>query len=242
MNPGRPRVPRLIPPQSGGVCGGRGFATRLRWTYRAKGFTPESESFELSLCIDRADYERACGELAFAPFSPDDYPGFVLLGPMDDVRRMATELRALSEKRCFSPLQEVENVVQMVRSLRYWNDPDHPHAVDQPKYPVQTLVDGGGDCEDFAILAASLLCSLGHSAALLYIETEATAHMALGLNTDRLEDGFAVHGPDGRRYVYIETAPTSVELGVVPNEFLGGLRQMVAIPLPMETCDAGDES
>lgn len=83
-----------------------------------------------------------------------------------------------------------------------------PHAVDQPKYPIQTLVDGGGDCEDFSILTASILWSLGHPVALLYLETEATAHMAVGYQTDELPGCFAVNGPDDQRYVYIEAAPT----------------------------------
>ncbi|HMP75071.1 MAG TPA: hypothetical protein PKE12_02130 [Kiritimatiellia bacterium] len=241
MRSDRPHFRPLIQPQSSGASNGTGFEVTLRWVYRAAGHEPALHPFELSLIIHRSSYDRASNELAFAPWVPAHYAEFILRGPLAEIRLLAARLRALGTQCGFTPLQEVENIVSMVRSLRYWSDPGHPHAVDQPKYPVQTLVDGGGDCEDFAILAAALLWTLGHPVALIYLETEFTAHMALGCHVAGLDCSCTVAGPDGREYAYIETVPTDVPLGVIPDEFLEGLLQAVAIPLELSSEEQGDE-
>ncbi len=219
----------MLPPSS--TSSGDGFRVTLQWAYLAEGSGSDLQTFELVLPVAQEAYTRASGELAFAPHMPEEYAGYVMQGPMEQVQQLASWLREQSKCRGYSPWQEVENVVRMVRGLRYWSDAEQPHAVDQPKYPIQTLVDGGGDCEDFSILTASILWSLSHPVALLYLETEATAHMAVGYQTDELPGCFAVNGPDDQRYVYIEAAPTEAALGELSDEMLCGLRNVVAIPV-----------
>lgn len=48
-----------------------------------------------------------------------------------------------------------------------------------PKYPIETFVDGEGDCDDKSMLLAGLLAKEGYAAALLYFEPE--NHMAVGV-------------------------------------------------------------
>jgi hypothetical protein len=48
-----------------------------------------------------------------------------------------------------------------------------------PKFPVETYVDGEGDCDDKSLLLAGLLAREGYATALLYFEPE--AHMAVGV-------------------------------------------------------------
>lgn len=231
MNPPRPKTdaPSLLPPVS--TARGDGFQVTLRWDGRTSGTESDCCSFEIELQVAQDAYAHASSELAYAPIFPEEYAGFVRQGPMEPVRQLAHLLREQSQQRGYSPLQEVENVVRLVRGLRYWSDTGQHRADDQPKYPVQTLVDGGGDCEDFAILAAAILWSLEHPVALLYLETDSTAHMAVGYQTGDMEDGFAVNGSDGQRYVYIETVPTEAALGEVSDELRYGLRRVVAVPL-----------
>ncbi len=219
--------PRYVAPMEPGT--GAGEEITLRWEYLARGNSPEVHMFEMKLGIDREHYERARHELHFVPSKPADYARFATQGPMDDLRLLAARLRAESQARGYDPVHEVENVVRMVRSLSY--RADAPEPADQPKYPLQTLADGGGDCEDFAILAASLLWQLGHTVALLYVETDATAHMALGYRTDTFEGSFTATSSDGRQYSYIETVPSSEEMGEMPEEFLQNLRRAVVVPL-----------
>jgi hypothetical protein len=48
-----------------------------------------------------------------------------------------------------------------------------------PKYPIETFVDGNGDCDDKSMLLAGLLAREGYAVALLYFEPE--NHMAVGV-------------------------------------------------------------
>jgi len=47
-----------------------------------------------------------------------------------------------------------------------------PVAFEYPLYPLETLVDGSGDCEDTSILYVSLLRGLGHPASMAFVDTD----------------------------------------------------------------------
>lgn len=202
--------------------------TTLRWEYLAKTGSTELKEYVIEAPVHRDDVAKAEG-MTDHPSKPEDYARFVTAGPMDDLHLLAAFLRDASREGGFTPLEEAENVVQMVRSLAYTADAAGPK--DHPKYPIQTLADGGGDCEDLAILAASILWQLGHSVALLYVDLGATAHMALGYATDGFSGSFSATGPNGLTYAYVETVPSSEAIGEVPAEFLDRFLRVVVVPI-----------
>ncbi len=75
---------------------------------------------------------------------------------------------------CIDPLdnEEVANAIlnfvqdkgEFEASLHYISEED-----DIPKYPIETIVEGGGDCEDLSILFVSLLESIGFDTILIVI-------------------------------------------------------------------------
>ncbi|MDK2915966.1 MAG: hypothetical protein PWR25_523 [Euryarchaeota archaeon] len=78
-------------------------------------------------------------------------------------------------------------------------------GVEYPKYPVETLVDGRGDCEDAAILMAGLLDALGYDTVLLRYSD----HMALGIRMGEFNPYYARYTPryftyGGQHYYYVE--------------------------------------
>jgi hypothetical protein len=78
-------------------------------------------------------------------------------------------------------------------------------GVEYPKYPVETLVDGRGDCEDVAILMAGLLDALGYDTVLLRYSD----HMALGIRMNEFNPYYAKYTPryfehEGQHYYYVE--------------------------------------
>ena len=78
-------------------------------------------------------------------------------------------------------------------------------GVEYPKYPVEMLVDGRGDCEDAAILMAGLLDALGYDTVLLRYSD----HMALGIRMNEFNPYYAKYTPryftyGGRHYYYVE--------------------------------------
>ena len=69
----------------------------------------------------------------------------------------------------------LELMAVAVQSLPY----DTDGTLTAPKFPIETYVDGRGDCDDKSLLLAALLAREGYSVALFYFKPE--AHMALGV-------------------------------------------------------------
>jgi hypothetical protein len=83
-------------------------------------------------------------------------------------------------------------------------------------YPLETLLDGVGDCEDAVILAAALLKRLGYDVALLYY----AGHCALGVaGAEGLPGDFVEDPQTGVRYFYGETTSEGWSLGQVPSRY-----------------------
>lgn len=93
-----------------------------------------------------------------------------------------------------------------------------------PRFPVETYVEGSGDCDDKSILLAGLLSREGYRVALLVFEPE--SHMALGI-----ADGTSGYADTG--YAYLETTTTSL-VGITPDTLRGNITltsQPLVIPI-----------
>jgi len=149
-----------------------------------------------------------------------DYDEYVL-DPQDDVL-MSTLAIGLDLGDYYAT---VENALFFVQQcIGYQADPG---PFEYPRYPMETLVDRVGDCEDTAILFASLLRTLGHGALLVSVDTSGSGspnHMGVLVPVDA---AFCESFPcgsrsfweiGGRLYAYAETAVEggSLELGVDP--------------------------
>ncbi|MBS3136955.1 hypothetical protein J4232_00855 [Candidatus Woesearchaeota archaeon] len=80
---------------------------------------------------------------------------------------------------------------------------------DYIKYPIETLVERSGDCEDLAILAAALMKAKGIDVALLNFYSppgEKSGHMAVGVVGKFNGTYFPF---DGRKYYYTEATGTN---------------------------------
>ena len=110
--------------------------------------------------------------------------------------------------------ETVNFTASFVQNLRYRLDDE-----EYPNYPVETLVDKAGDCEDTAILAAALLDAMGYDTVLIRftsaVEGEA-GHMAVGVAVTGVSGGCS-YRYDGRTYYYLETTSTSWEWGRCPR-------------------------
>ncbi len=93
--------------------------------------------------------------------------------------------------------------------------PDNAAYDDYPKFPLETLIDGGGDSEDMSILAANLLDQMGFDAVLLGFP----GHMAVGMQgTNESAEG-RYYTYDGAQYYYLETMPPLRGLGDIPEQY-----------------------
>lgn len=126
---------------------------------------------------------------------------------------LASSIESYGERNNLSSRQIVQHAIRFVQNLEYTQDKATTGYNEYPKYPVETLVDRGGDCEDTCILLSSLLRELGYGSVLLVLP-EAN-HMAVGVAGESSIEG-AYYEYDGRRYYYLETTNGGWDVGEVP--------------------------
>jgi hypothetical protein len=78
-----------------------------------------------------------------------------------------------------------------------------------PKYPVETLVHGQGDCEDGSILLAALLNESGYNAVLLLLPE--ARHMVIGVADMAVRGTTVIY--DGVDYYTVETTQAGWDVG-----------------------------
>jgi hypothetical protein len=133
------------------------------------------------------------------------------------IQDIADTFERFRKRRNQSSRAMVDHAIAFVQGMRYTSDVNEPYN-EYPKYPVETLKDRGGDCEDTCILLASILRKLGYGVVLLEIPSK--RHMALGLKGDESIPGSYVTYR-GSRYYYVETTGEGWRVGQAPDEYQG---------------------
>ena len=126
---------------------------------------------------------------------------------------LAGKFKEAAKEENYSDLDMVKNIILFVQSLDYVNDKVGTGYDEYPKFPLETLADQGGDCEDSAILLASLLRELGYGTVLLQFSD----HMAVGVKGEASLPG-SYYEFEGDRYYYVETTSTGWGIGDVPEQ------------------------
>jgi len=101
--------------------------------------------------------------------------------------------------------EKVELALVFVQSFSYIGDNVTATLDEYPRYPVETLFEREGDCEDTSILLAAILDGMGYDVALLlFAEFD---HIGLGIN---MPPGYVMFGNSwiyqDRRYWYLDTS------------------------------------
>jgi len=126
-------------------------------------------------------------------------------------------INSVALKYGFTEKQKVEFTIAFIQSLPYVPDTVSASADEYPKYPAETLITNGGDCEDTSILAAALLRKMGYRVALIYLphSSPSSAHMAVGIAGPFSGSYYKVGGVE---YFYLETTGEGFPIGVIPLE------------------------
>jgi hypothetical protein len=174
-----------------------------RWIYNIRSFSlhinisKEAYAYYNHLTVDRSPY----------PYEK----GVVFVTPNDEVViSVAEQLRSLAEAQGYNEYETANFVLRFVQSLQYTYDNVTTPRNEYWRFPVETLVDETGDCEDTAILYASLMEALGYDAVLVLLPS----HAAVGIAGNNYT-GF-YYNYNGVRYYYCETTSTGWRVGDVP--------------------------
>jgi len=194
----------------------------VRDTYLTRDFVWEygfnEWTWELDINQTAYDYYKAL------PRPPTRNYSIYATHPSDDkyINNLIEKIRQAGENNGYSEWEIISMAVAFVQSLDYTNDNETTGFDEYPRYPLETLVDGGGDCEDTAILAASLINSMGYGVVLLRIDDLPgnKSHMAVGV---KCSDDFpgASWSYEGDKYYYLETTASGWQIGQLPEEYQG---------------------
>ncbi len=105
-------------------------------------------------------------------------------------------------------------VLAFVQSVTYTGDNVTASVDEYPRYPVETLFDREGDCEDTSILLAAILTEMGYDVALLLFEE--FDHIGLGINYPLEYGNSWIY--EGKRYWYLDTTGGR-SIGWCPDEY-----------------------
>lgn len=171
---------------------------------RQYNWTHAGQRYSLTMQLD-ADAYATARNVSRGTTTLSSYAGY--LAPDDPaVRGLADSISALGGDPALMALS-------FVRSLDYRTDMAAYGVEEYPQYPIETLVNGYGDCEDFAALYVSVMQALGRDAALLaMLDTPVGGHMAAGI-AGPYRGACVTH--NGTAYYYAETTAV-MDIGAVP--------------------------
>ena len=136
-------------------------------------------------------------------------------------------MQALAKEFCRnanSNLEKISLALAFVQSLQYVHDTDSKGADEYVRFPIETLVDGCGDCEDKVALLTALFYEMDVDFILLVLPE----HMALGVHCDGIEAERYLSFR-GKKYYYLETTMAGWHIGQIPDDYVEA--RMEAFPV-----------
>ncbi|MDY6834457.1 MAG: hypothetical protein SVY53_06630 [Chloroflexota bacterium] len=180
-----------------------------------------SHPVELHLPVP-ADLYKYYVNLDRAVTKDADYSVYVT-DPSDDVaiEVLADELNKISRSKGFSDENTVNFVASFIQHcIEYVGDDESKDLKEYPRYPLETLVDGVGDCEDKSILASAVLKLMGYRVALVSFAPDSEdepGHMGVAVAGDDYSGTCYIH--EGREYYYLETTRQGWALGEIDLKY-----------------------
>ncbi len=216
--PDVPTAPGLVPPDTTMPEMADSIVRVIRWTV-------EGQALDVRVVIRRALWE----ELRSRPRILDIdrwTEEYVVGGVTAEVRDIARKLVQMG--RQWSTWNEAELVLAFTQNaVTYqFDDEGHPGHPEWPKYPVESLGDGTGDCEDSTFIGAVLLAVMGYDCAMLIVP----GHAALGVAGCGEVPGGSYYDYEGKRYYYCESTADGFKIGQMPSEFQGVKAEVHPIP------------
>lgn len=195
------------------------FDKHYRWEY-------DSATYSIDLPIRPSVYEQF--RSLRRVYTDEWAKEYASKGIVGEVKLLAQKLmQAGQPQNSFAEVAFVLSFAQGAVRYEYDSD-DNPNSVtkgEYPKYPVETLVEECGDCEDSSILGAALLKVMGYNTALIF----APSHCALGIAEAEGFNGTYVEHAN-IRYYYCETTATGWKIGEMPEKY--NLSDMTISPVP----------
>ncbi|MFC7077770.1 hypothetical protein [Haloarcula halophila] len=196
------------------------FGLEGRTVPRLEDTSPVTRKFTQSIGRMRTEFT-----IRFAEQLYDYYQGRVRTGnygaytsdtfDKNAISGITNSLEAYRDRNDMTDRQMIDHAIAWVQGMEYTQDKPATGYNEYPKYPLETLYDRGGDCEDTAILLAEVFNKLGYGSIL--IELPQAKHMAVGVKGNDEIPG-AYYTKNGNKYYYVETTGSGWRVGEVPDD------------------------
>jgi hypothetical protein len=185
----------------------------------------EKSTVTLQVPVNRSVYEGAkkadksvtiIGNVSEDTWVTDSYRAMTNDPAQEELyRELIVQFRKIKSGQNLDDDEYLELMAVYVQSLKYETLLENP-----AKFPVETVVDQAGDCDDKSLLLAGLLSREGYSVALLSFGPE--KHMAIGV-------GSRDYQYRNSSYAFLET--TNVSYVGIPTESLGSGITLQSFPI-----------
>jgi hypothetical protein len=197
-----PAAGSLPPSPSGGETGSETLNCTHVWWFHGEEW---SLTYPIPLPVYRYYQGRSRGsERDYAQYAVSDYDRKIL-------RDIGLWFLRSGEERRYSRSETILNLLAFIQAFAYAPDNVSTGYDEYPKYPVETLVEQEGDCEDTSILTVALLNEMGVPAVLLSFP----GHMAVGVSWDEPLSLPAIRY-QGVSYSYVDTTVPGSSPGEIP--------------------------
>ncbi len=210
----------MVAPQKAAAQTNGYYDKYFQWDYNGQHWT-----WNLSIPVDLYNAYKSVPVSTRTHDGPAGY-GFCTTTKDAYVQNLAKELNDTANRQGYNSFDEVSFVLAFVQSLPYTSDSVTTGHDEYPRFPIETLVDDGGDCEDTSILFATLTLIMGYGT--VYINPP--NHYAVGVLGDDLRGSYWTY-PEGsnKTYYYSETTGNGFMIGQLPDEFRGQSAYIYAI-------------
>jgi len=178
--------------------GGRNIPQTFSWKYGGTTWT-----FTTSIAEDWYDYYKAMPRL-----SPTDVA--YITSDNSFIKEIADKVSSKAKENNYC---DVCFAAAFIQSLPYIDDV-YTGYDEYPKYPIETLFEKNGDCEDTSYLTAAIISAMNIDIELVLLP----GHMAIAAWADCDTSGTYYKVGD-KCYYYIETTGDGFSLGEIPDDY-----------------------
>jgi hypothetical protein len=184
------------------------FSKDYEWNYKGSRWTAQ-------LSIPKSAYE-AYKRVSVSERTRRGIGGYDFLITTADQTAIdiANKLHDAASEKGYEPYDEVSFILAFVQSLPYTVDSVTAGYDEYPRFPLETLVDDGGDCEDTSILFATILLILDYDVVFI----SPPEHLAVGVWGTELSRYHYTY--NDRTYYYCETTSNGFRIGDIPSDYL----------------------
>lgn len=186
----------------------------LTWSWT---FSEDGSNWSCSFNVSSDEYS-AYQQMTRNEEQPSDFSKYVT-ATESSVVEIADYLVRECEARNFSDYETIWLALDFVHAVDYVSDADSKGADEYPRYPLETLIDGVGDCEDTAALFSSMTGAMGYESVMLYVYAifgAGSNHMASAVTGADMPAGSCTIEYGGLTYGYCETTSGDWSPGELP--------------------------